>query len=63
MIQTTIYEDKESPGKSGLDMYFYEEDGSTFKATILFEPYFYIICKVCPTSIRMNQPVIHHVTA
>jgi DNA polymerase epsilon subunit 1 len=27
---------------SGLDMYFLEEDGSTFKATLFYEPYFYL---------------------
>lgn len=33
-------------GRSAVDLYFLEEDGSTFKATILFEPYFYVLCKV-----------------
>ncbi|KAJ8327871.1 DNA polymerase epsilon catalytic subunit [Batrachochytrium dendrobatidis] len=45
-IQPTTIADSECPtGKAGLDMYFIEEDGMTFKATLLYEPYFFVICK------------------
>ena len=33
-------------GHSAVDLYFLQDDGSSFKATILYEPYFYIYCKV-----------------
>jgi DNA polymerase epsilon subunit 1 len=29
--------------RSALDLYLLQQDGSTFKATIAFEPYFYIV--------------------
>ena len=32
-------------GKAGVDLFFLEEDGQTFKTTVLYEPYFYIMCK------------------
>lgn len=31
------------PERAGLDLYCLEQDGSTFKCTILYDPYFYII--------------------
>ena len=43
----TLVKDKDSlNGKSGADFYFIQEDGFTFKSTILYEPYFFIKCKV-----------------
>ena len=33
-------------GRSAVDLYFVEDDGGSFKTTILFEPYLYVICKV-----------------
>lgn len=30
---------------AAIDLYFIEEDGSTFKATLKYEPYFYIAVK------------------
>jgi DNA polymerase epsilon subunit 1 len=41
-----VYLSDKDAGKSGADLYFIEEDGSTFKATVLFQPYFFVICKV-----------------
>ncbi|KAL2020316.1 hypothetical protein VTK56DRAFT_8544 [Thermocarpiscus australiensis] len=32
-------------GRAALDCYFIEEDGSTFKATVEYEPYFLIACR------------------
>lgn len=47
MHPTVVYESETDAGKSGLDLYFISEEGDTFKATVLFEPYFFVICKVC----------------
>lgn len=33
-------------GKAGVDYYFIEDDGSMFKVTYVYEPYFYIATKV-----------------
>ncbi|KAI8922694.1 hypothetical protein BC831DRAFT_404638 [Entophlyctis helioformis] len=45
-IHPTTVMDTECPtGKAGVDLYFVEEDGATFKATVLHQPYFYVICK------------------
>jgi hypothetical protein len=40
-------EDPEWPsGKAAVDYYFIQDDGGLFKSTLIFEPYFYIACKV-----------------
>ncbi|EAQ83561.1 conserved hypothetical protein [Chaetomium globosum CBS 148.51] len=47
-IQPTSIDDPRVPGgggRSALDCYFIEEDGSTFKATVEYEPYFLIACR------------------
>ena len=45
-VQPTSIEDERIPhGRAALDCYFIEEDGSTFKATIEYEPYFLIAAK------------------
>jgi DNA polymerase epsilon subunit 1 len=45
-IQPTAIEDERIPGgRAAVDCYFIEEDGSTFKATVEFEPYFLIAAK------------------
>lgn len=36
--------------RAGLDLYFLAVDGSTFKATVLYDPYFYIV-PMTPTSL------------
>ena len=46
MHPTIVYESDTDAGKSGCDLYFISEDGDTFKATVLYEPYFFVICKV-----------------
>jgi DNA polymerase epsilon subunit 1 len=45
-IQSTLIDDASPQGRSGVELYFLEDDGGSFKATLLYEPYFYIICKV-----------------
>lgn len=45
-VQPTAIEDERIPaGRSALDCYFLEQDGSTFKATVEYEPYFLIAVK------------------
>lgn len=45
-VQPTSIEDERAPhGRAALDCYFLEEDGSYFKATIEYEPYFLIAVK------------------
>lgn len=45
-IQPTSIEDEKIPnGRAAADCYFIEEDGSTFKATVEFDPYFLIAVK------------------
>ena len=42
MHSTTIEDDKLPGGRAGVDFYFIEEDGGTFKATVEYDPYFLI---------------------
>lgn len=46
-MHPTIVKDPDWPGgKAGVDFYFIEDDGGMFKCTLVYEPYFYIACKV-----------------
>ena len=40
MHSTTIEDEKIPGGRAAVDYYFLEEDGSTFKATVEYDPYF-----------------------
>jgi DNA polymerase epsilon subunit 1 len=42
---TTIEDSKIPDGRAGLDCYFIEEDGGTFKATLEYDPYFLVAVK------------------
>lgn len=43
----TIVKDSEWPGgRAAVDYYFIADSGETFKTTLLYDPYFYIGCKV-----------------
>jgi hypothetical protein len=43
----TLIKDADWPsGKAAVDFYFIQDDGGMFKCTLLYEPYFYIACKV-----------------
>src|SRR5699024_1889765 len=45
-VQSTSIEDERIPGgRAALDCYFIELDGSTFKATVEYDPYFLIAVK------------------
>ena len=45
MHSTSIEDEKILDGRAGLDCYFIEEDGGTFKATLEFDPYFLVAVK------------------
>ncbi len=42
MHSTTVEDEKIPDGRAGVDYYFIEEDGGTFKATVQYDPYFLI---------------------
>lgn len=45
-VKSTSIEDEKIPeGRAGLDCYFIEEDGGTFKATLEYDPYFLVAVK------------------
>jgi len=50
MLPTTVVEtssdDSSGPERAGLDLYFVQESGGTFKCTVLYEPYFYLLPKI-----------------
>ncbi len=42
MQSTSIEDDKNPNGRAGVDYYFLEDDGGSFKATLEYDPYFLI---------------------
>ena len=45
-MHSTSIEDENVPGgRAGVDYYFIEEDGGTFKATVEYDPYFLVAVK------------------
>ncbi|GAA6015444.1 hypothetical protein JCM8202_002471 [Rhodotorula sphaerocarpa] len=42
MKETLVPDELKGSGKAGVDYYFIQDDGGMFKATIAYEPYFYI---------------------
>ncbi|KAF9240065.1 hypothetical protein BU15DRAFT_87792 [Melanogaster broomeanus] len=45
-MHPTLVKDPEYPGgKAAVDFYFIQDDGGSFKCTMLYEPYFCIACK------------------
>ena len=45
MHSTSIEDEKVPGGRAGVDFYFLEEDGSSFKATVEYDPYFLVAVK------------------
>lgn len=45
MHSTTIEDEKIPGGRAGVDYYFLQEDGGTFKATVGYDPYFLIAAR------------------
>jgi DNA polymerase epsilon subunit 1 len=54
-VAITMPDENGNP-KSGLDMYFLDREGSNFKATILYDPYFYVVIK---DNSRLNEICQH----
>jgi hypothetical protein len=47
-MHSTMLVDEDKGGRtSAVDFYFLDEDGGGFKATLQYNPYFLIACKVC----------------
>ena len=48
MLQTVLVDESQSleNARAAVDLYFLEEDGAMFKTSIVYEPYFLIVCKV-----------------
>ena len=45
-LQTLVRDPDHPSGRAAVDFYFIENDGSMFKTTFQYEPYFCISCKV-----------------
>ncbi|KAJ2384267.1 DNA polymerase epsilon catalytic subunit, partial [Coemansia sp. RSA 2559] len=44
MHATSVPDEEHSSVKSAVDYYFLEQDGGSFKCTLLYKPYFYVVC-------------------
>ncbi|KAJ2727071.1 DNA polymerase epsilon catalytic subunit [Coemansia sp. Benny D115] len=44
MHATSVTDEENNSTKAAVDYYFLEQDGGSFKCTLLYKPYFYIIC-------------------
>lgn len=44
--QTLVPDETKMSARAGVDYYFIQDDGGMFKATIAYEPYFYIATRV-----------------
>ena len=55
-LQTLLKSETCAGGLAAVDYYFIQEDGGMFKATVAFEPYFYVVCKVRPMLIVAAPP-------
>ncbi|KAJ3067846.1 DNA polymerase epsilon catalytic subunit [Podochytrium sp. JEL0797] len=45
MVPTLALHNECATGHAAVDCYFLEEDGKTFKITLLYEPYLFLVCK------------------
>lgn len=45
MHETLIRSETAERGLAAVDYYFYDEEGGNFKSTVIFRPYFFVICK------------------
>lgn len=45
-LKTLMKDTDWETGRSGVDFYFINDNGETFKTTMLHSPYFFIHCKV-----------------
>jgi hypothetical protein len=44
--QTLVQSSTHPTGLAAVDFYFIQDDGGMFKATVPYEPYFYVTCRV-----------------
>jgi hypothetical protein len=44
--QTLVQSSSHATGLAAVDYYFIQDDGSMFKVTMPYEPYFYVTCRV-----------------
>ena len=51
MHSTMLIDEEKGGRKSAVDFYFLDEEGRGFKATLQYNPYFLIACKVCLVSL------------
>ncbi|KAJ1920549.1 DNA polymerase epsilon catalytic subunit [Mycoemilia scoparia] len=45
MHATSVFDAERNSVNAAVDYYFIEEDGNYFKCTLLYEPYFYLVCR------------------
>lgn len=45
LLQTILKSDNNPTGEAAVDFYFIQDDGGSFKATVPFQPYFYVGCR------------------
>ncbi|RKO96008.1 hypothetical protein CAUPRSCDRAFT_3071, partial [Caulochytrium protostelioides] len=45
MQDTLVQENEKDAGKSGIHLYFIDDAGAYFKSTIVYQPYFYLVCR------------------
>ena len=50
--KTLVESSTHAGGLAAVDFYFIQDDGAMFKATIPYEPYFYVTCRVSRLTIK-----------
>ena len=62
MHATTIPTDDYLAGYSGVDYYFLDEEGGSFKATLQFDPYFLSMCyqEIMNWKLRMDEKIFRN---
>lgn len=58
MHQTIVPSETHASGLAAVDYYFIQDDGGMFKATIPYEPYFYVACRVSPDCLVMVMVMV-----
>ncbi len=51
-FKTLVQSSTHAGGLAAVDFYFIQDDGAMFKATIPYEPYFYVTCRVSGLDIQ-----------
>ena len=53
--QTLLTSESSPGGTAAVDFYFIQDDGGTFKATVPYEPYFFLTCRVSTVISETNE--------